>query len=269
VQVDTAIMIKSPTLRRWLVEPVAFAIACLMPVGLSSAAPTLTVSPPVTNLVSGNLEWPVLVTPDAALFTMPDLVLGGSVAIELALEVHGSDLLSASVSLADWPIETAGNNPFTGTATTGVSLDLVNDTVFVSVLSNFLTSGTPVQVLTLETAGTDCTTVSWGGHTVLGDTPSEYQSSLLAQAGMNFTGIAGTLTEPDEDGDFDTDCDVDGADFLEWQQNLGSPYTAMDLADWETNLGTVAPLSANTAAVPEPSPSLLLFLAALLCRYRH
>ncbi len=58
-------------------------------------------------------------------------------------------------------------------------------------------------------------------------------------------------------GDFDSDGDVDGADFLAWQRNpsVGS------LSDWQANYG--APLVAASQAVPEPSASLLAVFAAL------
>ncbi len=61
-------------------------------------------------------------------------------------------------------------------------------------------------------------------------------------------------------GDFDFDGDVDGNDFLLWQRDpsVGS------LADWETNYGMVAPLSAASAAVPEPTAMLLACVAALM-----
>ncbi len=62
-------------------------------------------------------------------------------------------------------------------------------------------------------------------------------------------------------GDFDLDNDVDGFDFLEWQRGQSpDPLSATDLADWEANYGTVAPLSATATAVPEPT-SLLLVVA--------
>jgi hypothetical protein len=68
-------------------------------------------------------------------------------------------------------------------------------------------------------------------------------------------------------GDFDGDGDVDGNDFLRWQQNLGRPaltaeasqgdadgdrdVDAADLATWRTNHGTAAsaPIVANATAV--------------------
>jgi len=69
------------------------------------------------------------------------------------------------------------------------------------------------------------------------------------------------------DGDFDGDNDVDGADFLEWQRNLGD---SANLALWETNYGTTGALSAVTS-VPEPTALLLASVMAVTlvsCRRR-
>jgi len=49
-------------------------------------------------------------------------------------------------------------------------------------------------------------------------------------------------------GDFDLDEDVDGADFLAWQRDMG----VGNLADWQANFGTVTAVGA-ASAVPEPS----------------
>jgi hypothetical protein len=50
-------------------------------------------------------------------------------------------------------------------------------------------------------------------------------------------------------GDFDYDGDVDGADFLIWQRGESpNSMSAAELADWQTNFGTV-----HASAVPEPS----------------
>jgi hypothetical protein len=63
------------------------------------------------------------------------------------------------------------------------------------------------------------------------------------------------------DGYFDDD--VDGEDYLKWQHGeLPMPLSATDLAAWESNYGTVAPLSAASIAVPKPSTMGLLLLAA-------
>jgi len=242
----------------------ALLFASLLGPSLSNAAPSLTISSLGANL-NGNLEWLVEVAPDPALFTTTDLGLGGSLAVEVGLQVSGGSLLGATVNPLDWPLDIGGNNPFTRTVTTGLQLDLAGNTLFASLLSEFLTASSAVELLTLETAGSGCTTVSWGGHTLLGGMADEYDGSLVAQAGQNFTAYQGTLTEPAVDGDFDADCDVDGGDFVEWQRRFGAPYTGADLADWEMQFGTGAPLGGVTAVVPEPSAALLLGVA-LLCR---
>lgn len=65
-------------------------------------------------------------------------------------------------------------------------------------------------------------------------------------------------------GDFDTDGDVDGSDFLKWQGGeVSSPPSASDLETWEGNYGAVTPLSAALTAVPEPSAVLLVVMASL------
>ena len=242
--------------------------ATLVAVGLSAATsisygqPTMTVTNNGPN-GSGNLEWVVEVAPDPTLFTSTNLGLGSSLAVELSFEIKNTDLLSVSVNNTDWPINTPGNDPFAKGVTTGVGADLSGDTVFASLLSNFFTSGNPVEVLTIETDGTDCTSLSWGGHTVLGGTANEYETSLIAQAGQNFTGYVGTASVPI--GDFDTDCDVDGADFLEWQQQYGNPYDMTDLTDWEANYAMVTPLQAIVSAVPEPTSAVLLLSSLAIC----
>lgn len=79
---------------------------------------------------------------------------------------------------------------------------------------------------------------------------------------------------PTEDADFDADGDVDGADFLAWQQNFGAGSTLAqgdangdnavndaDLTIWKQQFGGVA--SAVTAnAVPEPT-ALVLAMGSL------
>ncbi len=67
-------------------------------------------------------------------------------------------------------------------------------------------------------------------------------------------------TAPIQPGDFDGNGEVNGFDFLLWQRDpsVGS------LADWEANYGTVATLSASSAAVPEPTTTALALAALCL-----
>jgi hypothetical protein len=73
--------------------------------------------------------------------------------------------------------------------------------------------------------------------------------------------VSGDLTVPvPVVGDFDGDGDVDGADFLVWQRDLGD---APNLTLWEGNYGAPA-AQAAAATVPEPSTASLLLLLGVL-----
>jgi hypothetical protein len=84
-------------------------------------------------------------------------------------------------------------------------------------------------------------------------------------------------------GDFDTDGDADGIDFLNWQIGFGissgasladgdangdGKVDAADLQLWQTNFGvvTTASMAANSLAIPEPASAMLYLcgLAAML-----
>ncbi len=72
-------------------------------------------------------------------------------------------------------------------------------------------------------------------------------------------------TIPIQPGDFDGNGEVNGFDFLHWQRDpsVGS------LTDWEANYGLVAPLSATSAAVPEPTTCTLALAALCLAMSRR
>jgi len=88
-----------------------------------------------------------------------------------------------------------------------------------------------------------------------GESPYPLSQSDLADWEANYGTVNSQLA-----GDFNNDGSVDGEDFLEWQRDpsVGS------LADWEANYGMVAPLSASSAAVPEPGSLGLLAMAVAL-----
>lgn len=71
-------------------------------------------------------------------------------------------------------------------------------------------------------------------------------------------------------GDFNGDLDVDGKDFLIWQQGGSpNPLSASDLNDWKTNYGFQS-LTAAVSAVPEPASGLLgVVLVGLLLGRRQ
>ncbi|QEG35152.1 hypothetical protein [Bythopirellula goksoeyrii] len=66
-----------------------------------------------------------------------------------------------------------------------------------------------------------------------------------------------------ENGDFDNDGDVDGADFLKWQRGMSpNPGSAGDLELWQTTYGS-GPLVAPIASIPEPASIGLLVMGSL------
>lgn len=72
-------------------------------------------------------------------------------------------------------------------------------------------------------------------------------------------------------GDFDYDGDVDGSDFLKWQRGESpSPFSTLDLADWEANYGSTADPVPAPATIPEPATSIVLLLGvAAMLLHRH
>jgi hypothetical protein len=94
-----------------------------------------------------------------------------------------------------------------------------------------------------------------------------FQIGVVNIGGTDFTQI--TLPQAGIDGDFDMDQDVDGADFLVWQRQLGGALDGDDLAAWKLNFGDVM-AAASAAPVPEPSAmalGLLAWLAAMRSQY--
>jgi hypothetical protein len=114
-----------------------------------------------------------------------------------------------------------------------------------------------------STAGIHTVTDDWQQFTTLGTAPAgTWQVTVV------LTTTNGNVIEFDDiqlsyatDGDFNGDLIVDGADFLKWQREDGSPAS---LLEWETNYGNDYALAAASAAVPEPSTLLLASLAGLL-----
>jgi hypothetical protein len=102
-----------------------------------------------------------------------------------------------------------------------------------------------------------------------GDTNSLEFQYRNADTGAIQTGLIDVVSSG-PNGDYDNDGDVDGRDFLVWQRGGSpSPLSPGDLAVWQANYGTGAPLSA-VHAVPEPMLLGLLFpaIASMVLRRR-
>jgi hypothetical protein len=190
---------------RSIFQTATFALVSLILSGLAVADPTLSVLDMGLN-GNSNREWLVQITPDTNLFSNTVNGTGGSVEFELGFEVSGGDILDAVINTTDFPFENPGNNPFTSSVTFGNQIDLAADTLFTSYGSDFFTTGVAVDVLTIETAGSGLTTLSWGGHTI--NAGGGYTGSRISQGGINFDGIMGSLTAGD--GGLLCDFDDDG-----------------------------------------------------------
>ena len=107
------------------------------------------------------------------------------------------------------------------------------------------------------------------GDTVTDDKGNVWEVYYNSGASVWITATG--LTAPLPTGDFDSDGDVDGADFLSWQ--MGGSLTsgpAGDLADWQNDYGSIIiPSTATTSAVPEPSTLALALLTLACCPRRR
>lgn len=89
----------------------------------------------------------------------------------------------------------------------------------------------------------------WGNSARSGDV-NEFSSSIFKYVQV-FSKV----------GDFNSDGQVNGSDFLAWQRGESpNPSSASDLADWEANFGAAASLSANSIQVPEPATGIMLLI---------
>ena len=105
-------------------------------------------------------------------------------------------------------------------------------------------------------------TITWDySELVLDETDAWFELGLIINPGEDRTLYMDNLRvlTAGSPGDFDSDSDVDGADFLEWQRSDG---TVGGLSDWQGAYPAAA--SASFGAVPEPATFGLLSLAMLL-----
>lgn len=157
------------------------------------AMPILSVTDTGLN-GSGNREWLVEVAPDASLFTdpddNPDRGLGGSVAVELAFAIDDTEIVGVTPNTTDWPADNPGFNPFTGTITDGLWIDLIADQTFGAFGSIFFTSGDPVELMTIETLSNVPATVRYG----VAASNDLVEGARIVQADTNFDGYTGSVT---------------------------------------------------------------------------
>ena len=98
---------------------------------------------------------------------------------------------------------------------------------------------------------------------------SDYTLEYLASGDLKgYTLLTVGSAPPTSPGDFDSDGDVDGEDFLRWQRG-GSPdpLSASDLAAWKANYGGMT-LASSYVPVPEPAAWVVASVCATALRRR-
>ncbi len=241
------------------------------------AAPVISMADGGTN--GGNQLWTLSVTPDLASF-----VANTSLAVEIPLTFDG-DVVGGTLNAAFWNVngQNPGNNPFTGTVTDGLVFDTSGDTFFIAAGSELFATATASVVATLETSGLGGT-MTWGGQTV---TPAgggaSYTAALVAEDGVSYPGITGSLNIPGGitciDGDFSCSGSVGNDDLTllldNWGHTVpptpagwnGTPPTAPGVGNDELTLlldgwGNVAGSGGSAGiATPEPASLALVGLA--------
>jgi hypothetical protein len=162
-------------------------LLCALSAHVAQAAPTLSVSPVVSGT---NIDWHVFVSPDPAL-------LPGSIAVALAFAIDDAELSGVAVNTVAWDLALPGFNPFTGTTTNGLWLDLIGDRTFGAFGSVVFSSSSPVELFNITTAGLPAT-LRWG----VAASGSNSLGARLSQGGQNFDGHTGSLTVVPEPGSF-------------------------------------------------------------------
>jgi hypothetical protein len=123
--------------------------------------------------------------------------------------------------------------------------------------------------------------VTWNWAQGVGGSTRSYQ--FLRADGRTFRplpeGRALVLGAAGEQGDYDSDGDVDGADFLRWQREFGrivvpqgrgadgdgsGQVDAEDLAIWQQHYGGTTPLMASSQTIPEPESVALTTIICLV-----
>lgn len=174
-------------------------------------------------------------TPDVTV-----LITGGLLEASNFLEIGGSITINGGILRAD---------SFNESVSSG-TLD-INSTGILQ-FNNAQESVTAVQAL-----------ITGGTITTSGAAPLFVE--IVDVGGVDFTQVS--ISAPGLGGDFDEDDDVDGEDFLLWQQGFGSMFDASHLAEWQGNYGMSSALIAGQA-IPEPASVALAVLGMFACSYR-
>jgi hypothetical protein len=147
------------------------------------AAPIFSVTP--GGLSGGNRQWNVTISPDASLFggSPP----GGSIAVEMAFSISPGSLLSIVKNATNFPSDIPGT-AIAGYPT-GPGVQMSGNKAVAFLGSDFFTTATPKQFVTIATAGSGLTTLNWLG--------AYSGKGRIAQAGQNFDLYSGSVSVPE------------------------------------------------------------------------
>lgn len=185
------------------------AVACGMLVSNAHADPVLSVTPRGLDAF-GNRTWVVEITPDASLFQdrpddVPDLGPGSPMAVELAFAIDYTDLVDIRANTVDWDFANPGHNPFTGTITHGLWVDMTGDRTFGAYGSRIFYSGDPVELFRIQTLGSGLARIRWGkeaaGHDEYGSIIAQLGGTFQTPPGestwFEFSGLTGAMVVPE------------------------------------------------------------------------
>jgi len=169
-----------------------------------------------------NIDWTVAFEADPSYFSNTTVGFGGSMAVELTLEIFGEIISEPIVHGVDWDHLNPGSNPHAGTVTYGVHrYDEVDSTVVVGptqVDAIYLALGSrvfhddaPNLAVTFTTAGSS-SELYWGGYLA----QQGYYGDFIVGSQVVDTPVGLLL------GDADNDGFVKGGDLLAVTNNFGS-----------------------------------------------
>lgn len=243
---------------------------------------------------SGNYQWAVTITPDAA---------GGPIGAEIALNNGGTDVLSATTDAATFDRDNAGAIPgglnallsaavlADQAANNALPADAFNapdgivsaaDGVYAALGSiDLAAASSDVTLLNITTDGPATTTGlttsltslgAFSGLTGAGGTITGGAQYNVAQNGTNNLFAGSTVSYTAFGGDINLDGQVNFADVALFSPNFGSAVTSgwsggdftgdglvnfADVTVISPNFGMSAPGAASASAVPEPTSALI------------
>ena len=235
--------------------------------GVQAAALSMKYGGPTTD---GKQQFQVLLTPNTA----------SAAAVEIGFQFSGGSIVQLVPNTNVFEDLNPGQNPFTGTATTGVSIHNNGGTANAAfaALGGVVPDVTKTLVLTVLTSVPGTLTLGGQNHN------NFFTGARVWQGSAPTNGLTASLTVTGIEADFTGDGIVDGADLLRWQRNAGSTLLVLpsmgdanadgavdgaDLSIWEGQFGATAASTPAVGALPEPGTFVELAIGVLIALFRR